>query len=85
VVEGTETALVEGVSGAKLAMPFVACCYQLLQPFQENNTMDIAFVIEHRFVAMLDEVAVIGTDPDHIKHKIVGLLLYDIFFQDKKE
>ncbi len=69
---------------AKLQVPVLACLHQLLQPFEEDNAINILFIIEHGFPALLYKAPVIGACPDHIKHKIIGLLLYDVFFQDKR-
>lgn len=68
----------------KLKMPILACLHQLLEPFQKYNAINILFIIKHGFTALLYEAPVIGTCPDHVKHKIVGLLLYGVFFQDKR-
>lgn len=55
-----------------------------MKPFQENDTLDALFVIDHRLATMPDKAAMICTSLDHVEHKIVGLLLYGVFFQNKK-
>lgn len=70
---------------AKQQVPVVACLHQLLQPFEEDDAIHVLFIIEHGFTALFYKAPVIGACPYHVKHKIIGLLLYDVFFQDNKE
>jgi hypothetical protein len=82
-VKFAETAFFFG-SRTKLPMPFFASLEQLIKPFQENNAMNVLLVIEHHLVTIPNKAAMIRTCFDHVLQKVVGLLLYDVFFQSKK-
>lgn len=81
LVKFIETAFAVLYICAMLLMPVLACLYQLPEPFQEHDAIDILFIIQQGFAAMLNKALVVGTGFYLIKHKIIGLLLYDVFFQ----